>query len=177
MAAPTSWSRSDTLSAICSRADYESLRSRGHPAAEVRYVPSRHFYLKSAIFSGNRNPYHDDISGLNFRFKDTPVVATEAGYLVDPTSSSTTKTYPGSYAFGATINPGQFPNIVTGQRSSTNYLVYFMANQRIYRPQAGSERGLDVNFAFDWTPDNITKNYSQVTGGFRYHGLIPHREA
>lgn len=157
-------------------ADYESFDPAGTPAAEIRYVPSKHFYVKSAIFSGNRNPYHDDINGGNFKFRDSPVIASEAGYLVDPTSSSTSKTYPGSYAFGSTINPGQFSNIVTGQRSSTNYLVYFMANQRVYRPQAGSDRGLDLNFAFDYTPDDITKNFSQVTGGVRYHGLIPHRE-
>jgi porin len=157
-------------------ADYESFDPAGTPAAEVRYVPSKHFYLKSAIFSGNRNPYHDDITGLNLKFKDSPVIASEAGYLVDPTPSSVTKTYPGSYAFGSTINPGPFPNIVTGQRSNTNYLLYFMANQRLYRREAGTERGLDMNFAFDWTPDNITKNFSQVTGGFRYHGLIPRRE-
>jgi carbohydrate-selective porin OprB len=33
-----------------------------------------------------------------------------------------------------------------------------------------------VNFAFDWTPGEFTRNYSQVTGGFRYHGAIPHRQ-
>ena len=156
-------------------ADYESFDPAGTPAAEVRYVPSKHFYLKSAIFSGNRNPYHDDISGVNFKFKDSPVIASEVGYLVQPTPSTTAKTYPGSYEFGATTNPGPFANIVTGQRSNLNYLVYFMANQRVYRPSAGSDRGLDVNFAFDYTPDDTTKNYSQITGGVRYHGLIPHR--
>ena len=157
-------------------ADYESFDPAGTPAVEVRYELSKHFYVKSAIFSGNRNPYHDDVTGLHFKFKDTPVIASEVGYLVDPTPSSTWKTYPGSYAFGATTNPGPFPNIVTGQRSSTNYLIYFMANQRVYRPQAGGDRGLDVNFAFDWTPDDITKNFSQITGGVRYHGLIPRRD-
>ncbi|HUB81622.1 MAG TPA: carbohydrate porin [Bryobacteraceae bacterium] len=156
-------------------ADYESFDPAGTPAAEVRYVPSKHFYVKSAILSGNRNPYHDDISGVNFKFKDSPVIASEAGYLVDPTPSSSRKTYPGSYEFGATTNPGPFSNIVTGQRSNVNYLVYFMANQRIYRPEADSDRGLDLNFAFDYTPDDITRNFSQVTGGVRYHGLIPHR--
>jgi porin len=50
-----------------------------------------------------------------------------------------------------------------------------MANQAVYRPEAGSDRGLDLNFAFDWTPDDITQAYSQVTGGVRYRGLIPHR--
>lgn len=158
-------------------ADYESFDPAGTPAAEVRYVPSKHVYVKSAIFSGNRNPYHDDISGINFKFKNNPVVATEAGYLVDPTASSNSKTYPGSYKFGATTNPGPFPNIVTGRTSSGNYLLYFMANQAVYRPEAGSARGLDVDFAFDWTPDDITRNYSQVTGGLRYRGLIPHRRS
>jgi porin len=157
-------------------ADYESFDPAGTPAAEVQYVPSKHVYVKSAIFSGNRNPYHDDISGVNFKFRDNPVIAAEAGYLVDPTSSSTAKTYPGSYRFGATTNPGPFPNIVTGHESSGNYLLYFMANQAVYRPEAGSDRGLDLNFAFDWTPDDITRNFSQITGGLRYRGLTPHRK-
>ena len=157
-------------------ADYESFDPAGTPAAEIRYAPSKHFYVKSAIFSGNRDPYHNDTTGLHFKFKDSPVIASETGYLVDPTPSSTAKTYPGSYAFGATTNPGPFADIVTGQRSGTNYLLYFLANQRVYRPQAGSERGLDLNFAVDWTPADITRNFSQVTGGVRYHGPIPRRD-
>ena len=158
-------------------ADYEPFAPAGTPAAEIRYVPSLHFYVKSAVFSGNRNQLRDDPSGTHFKFKDTPLIASEAGFLVDPAPSLTAKTYPGSYEFGATINPGPFSNIVTGQRSRTNYLVYFMANQRLYRAQAGSDRGLDVNFAFDWTPDDVTRNFSQITGGVRYHGLIPHRQS
>jgi carbohydrate-selective porin OprB len=156
-------------------ADYESFDPAGTPAAEVRYVPSKHIYVKSAIFSGNRNPYRDDISGVNWKFKDNPVIAAEAGYLVEPTPSSTVKTYPGTYRFGATTNPGPFPNIVTGRRSSGSYLLYFMANQAVYRSHAGSDRGLDANFAFDWTPDDITRNYSQITAGLHYRGLIPRR--
>jgi carbohydrate-selective porin OprB len=157
-------------------ADYESFDPASTPAAEIRIVPSRHFYWKGAIFSGNRNPYQDDTNGFHFRFKDSPVVATEIGYNFEPTSSPGVKTWPGTYKLGATINPGQFSNIVTGVQSTTNYLMYVMANQRIYRPDAESDRGLDVNFAFDWTPGEFTRNYSQVTGGLRYHGLIPHRE-
>ncbi len=156
-------------------ADYESFDPAGTPAAEIRVVPSKHFYWKAAIFSGNRNPYRDDPNGFHFKFKDTPVVATEIGYNLDPTPSLSRKSYPGSYKFGATTNPGSFADIVTGTQSKTNYLLYFMANQTIYRPEAGSDSGLDLNFAFDWTPDNITRNYSQITGGLRYHGLIPHR--
>jgi porin len=157
-------------------ADYEPFAPAGTPAAEVRYVPSAHFYLKSAIFSGNRNPLHDDVSGVHFELKDSPVIASEVGVLVNSSPSLTVKTYPGSYAFGATVNPGQFSNIVTGQKISTNYLMYFTASQRIYRAQAGDDRGLDATFAFDWTPDDITKDFSQITAGVRYHGLIPRRQ-
>jgi len=158
-------------------ADYEPFAPAATPAAEIRYVPSRHFYLKSAIFSGNRDQLRDDPSGVHFKFKNTPVIASEVGFLVDSNPSPTVKTHPGAYEFGATVNPGSFSNIVTGQRSRVNYLLYFMANQRIYRAQAGCDRGLDVNFAFDWTPEDITKNFSQITFGFRYHGLIPHRQS
>ena len=156
-------------------ADYEPFAPAATPAAEVRYVPSRHFYVKSAIFSGNRDQLIDDPSGIHFKFKDSPVIASEVGVLTDPTPSLTAKTYPGSYEFGATVNPGSFSNIENGRRIKTNYLIYFMANQRVYRAEASSERGLDVNFAFDWTPDDVTRNFSQLTGGVRYHGLIPHR--
>jgi porin len=156
-------------------ADYETFDPAATPAAELRIVPSEHFYWKAAIFSGNRNPYQDDTNGFHFKFKDEPVTATEIGYLVDPTPSTTEKTYPGTYKFGATVNSGPFSNIVTGVQSGGNYLLYVMANQRLFRAEAGSNRGLDVNFAYDWTPDNITRNYSQITGGFRYHGLIPRR--
>ena len=157
-------------------ADYEPFAPAGTPAVEIRYLPSRRLYVKSAIFSGNRNQLRDDPSGTHFKFKDTPVIASEVGFLTAPTPSLTSKTYPGLYEFGATVNPGRFSNIVSGQETSTNYLVYFMATQRVYRAQAGSDRGLDVNFAFDWTPDHVTLNFSQITGGIRYHGLLPHRQ-
>src|SRR4051794_18828056 len=95
-------------------ADYEPFAPAATPAAEIRYVPSRHFYVKSAIFSGNRNQLRDDPSGTHFKFKDTPVIASEVGFLIAPARSPASKTYPGSYEFGATVNPGSFPNIVTG---------------------------------------------------------------
>ena len=156
-------------------ANFESFNPAGTPAAEIRVVPNDHFYWKAAMFSGNRDPYRDDTNGLHFKFKDTPVIATEVGYLVDPSPSETETSYPGVYKFGATTNPGSFTNIVTGIQSRGNYLLYFTANQTIYRPYGSSGRGLDVNFGFDWTPKNLTRNYSQITGGLRYHGILPHR--
>ena len=162
---------------------FETFNPASTPAAEIRLVPSHNFYVKSAIFSGNRNPYGDDPTGLHFKFKDTPVIATEAAYLFDPASSAGRKnypgiykSYPGIYKFGAVINPGPFPNIVNGVTASGNYLLYFMANQAIYRPSVRSDRGLDVTLGLDWSPDDVARVNSQVTGGLRYKGLLPHRD-
>lgn len=156
-------------------ADYETYDPASTPAAEVRVVPIKNLQLKAAIFSGNRNAYGDDLNGVHLRFRDNPSLATEARYLVDPGYSVTRKTYPGSYSFGATSNLGPFYNVATNARSSGNYLVYFIANQAVFRTDAGSNRGLDVDFAFDWSPSDVVRDYSQITGGVRYNGLIPHR--
>src|SRR5215472_2325712 len=155
---------------------FETFDPASTPAAEIRLVPSQHFYVKSAIFSGNRNPYGDDPIGLHFKFKDTPVIASETGVLFGQEGDSTRRNYPGSYKFGAVINPGPFPNLVTGVHSTGNYLLYFMINQAVYRAGAGSDRGLDVTFAYDWSPDDVARINTQTTGGLRYRGLLPHRE-
>ena len=67
-------------------------------------------------------------------------------------------------------------NPVTLVKSAGNYLLYFMANQAVYRREAGSNKGLDVDFAFDWSPDEVNRVNEQITGGWRYNGPIPHRE-
>ncbi|MGJ5813844.1 carbohydrate porin [Paludibaculum fermentans] len=158
------------------QATYETFAPAATPAFEVRYVPSRRFYVKSAIFSGNRNPFHDDENGVHFRFKDAPVIAAEAGYFVNPGLSPGEQDYSGLYAFGTTINTGPFQNIATGQRTRTNYLLYFTANQQVCCSQARTSRALDVAFTVDWTPEDMTRNFSQLTGGLRYRGLLRRRE-
>lgn len=156
-------------------ADYETYDPASTPAAELRLVPIKNLQLRTAVFSGNRNAYGDDLNGVHLRFRDNPSLAAEARYLVDPTYSEIRKTYPGSYAFGATSNLGPFYNVATNVRSSGNYLIYVMANQAVFRRDAGSSRGLDVDFAFDWSPSDVVRDYSQITGGVRYNGLIPGR--
>ncbi len=51
-----------------------------------------------------------------------------------------------------------------------------MANQAVYRPAAGSNRGLDLDFGYDWSPGDVNRQNTQLTAGFRYNGLIPHRD-
>ena len=50
-----------------------------------------------------------------------------------------------------------------------------MANQALYRAEAGSNRGLDATFGFDWSPDDVNRLNSQITAGVRYNGPIASR--
>jgi porin len=158
---------------------YESFDPAATPAAEIRVVPNRHLYVKSAVLAGNRDPYADDTTGFGFVRKDSPVVVSEVGFLTDSpdldASSPSQKLYPGKYKFGSSYNIGDFVDPVTQAKVSGNYLVYFMANQAVYRQEVGSNRGLDLDFAIDWSPDEVNRLNEQITGGFRYNGPIPQR--
>jgi porin len=171
---------------------YMTFAPAGVPAAYVRAGsfhsntgrPGRGVYLQSGIFSGNRNPLQQDTTGLHFLIVDSPVVASEAGYVWDvPTAPNqalpqSRKIYPGIYRFGGIINPGApFTNQLTGVQSRGGYLYYFMASQAVYRAEAGSNRGLDFTFGYDNSPNDINQENSTITGGAIYHGIIPHRRA
>jgi len=158
---------------------YESFDPAATPAAEIRFVPTPNFYVKSAVLSGNRDPYGQDQTGFHFKIADSPVFVYEAGYLIDPpdaNKSTTGKTYPGTYKFGAAYNAGEFFDPITNRNSPGNYLIYIAANQAVYRPSAGSNRGLDLDFGYDWSPSDVNRQNSQLTAGFRYNGLIPGRD-
>lgn len=162
---------------------FESFNPAGTPAVEVRFFPVPQFYVKSAVLSGNRNPYQQDPTGTNFQISDSPDFVFEIGYFVDPPDLSSTsspgatrvKSYPGHYKFGAAYNAGRFTN-AQNIESRGNYLIYFGANQAVYRPEAGSNQGLDLLLAYDWSPGDLNRQNTQLTTGFRYNGLIPHRD-
>lgn len=156
---------------------FESFNPAGTPGVQVRVQPTRDLYFTTAVISGNRDPYHQDKTGLNFVIKDSPVFLYELGYthgmgtLRDQLDK---KRYPGTFKFGAAYNGGKFAN-AAGARSSANYLIYGSINQALYRSAAGSDRGLDATIGFDWSPDDVNRQNSQITGGLRYNGLIPGR--
>jgi len=159
---------------------FESFDPAATPAAEIRVVPVKHFYLKSAVLAGNRNPYQQDPTGFHFRIRDTPVFVFETGYsrnaedFTGQKSRFDRKSYPSIFKFGAAYNAGKFPN-AAGIQSSGNYLIYGMAYQALYRSDTGSNRGLDGTFAFDWSPNDLNRQNSQITAGVRYNGPIPVR--
>jgi porin len=104
----------------------------------------------------------------------------EIGFTRDTEGSSEQRTqfdrkrYPGTYKFGAAYNGGKFADAAGTERSG-NYLIYGMANQALFRSEAGSSRGLDATLAFDWSPSNVNRENSQITAGVRYNGAIPRR--
>jgi carbohydrate-selective porin OprB len=159
---------------------YESFNPAGTPAAEIQVVPWRTLYIKAAVLSGNRNPYQQDPSGFHFAIRDSPDFVDEIGFTRDvqdlnvQTSHLDRKTYPGTYRFGSAFNAGKFTNAY-GIQSHDNYLIYGMVNQALYRTDAGSNRGLDGLFAFDWSPNDVNRENSQITAGARYNGPIPSR--
>lgn len=160
---------------------YESFDPASTPAAEIRFVPSTHFYMKGAILAGNRNPYQQDTNGFHFAIDNSGVGVSEVGFLVDPMNASASETsdrksYPGLYRVGSVYNGGSFADPVTGLLTSGNYLIYVMANQAVYRPDAGSSRGLDVFFTYDWSPDDVNQVNTETTAGVRYAGLVASRD-
>ena len=70
---------------------------------------------------------------------------------------------------GAVDNDDKFPDAAGTERSG-NYLIYDLANQVLFRSEAGSNRRLDATLALDGSREN-----SPITAGVRYNGAIPSR--
>jgi porin len=51
-----------------------------------------------------------------------------------------------------------------------------MASQAFYRTQAGSNRGLDATFGFDWSPGDVNRENSQITAGVRFNAPFERRK-
>jgi porin len=130
--------------------------------------------------SGNRDPYHQDPNGFGFAIRNTPDFLFETGYLVDPptlngANSAGRRSYPGTYKFGAVYNRGQFAD-PSGRVTHGNYLIFGMASQAIFRSDAGSNRGLDATYGFDWSPGDVSRQNVQMTAGVRFNAPIASRK-
>ena len=159
---------------------HESFTPAGTPGAEVYVAPTRHYYIKTAVMAGNRNPYQEDPTGFEFQIRDTPNFLFETGYLHSPDNDvakagAIGKSYPGSYKFGGVYNGGKFSD-PAGRESNGNYLIYGMASQALFRSEAGSVRGLDATFGFDWSPGDVARENLQITAGTRFNAPFARRE-
>ncbi len=162
----------------------------GVPAVQLLYDRAhktanglRGFYAQSGIFSGNHNPYVQDPTGLHFKVKNSPTLAEEIGYQIDAAKGADQslprrrKLYPGIYRLGTSLSGSFFKNQLTQSMSKKNYLVYVLVAQAVYRAERGSNRGLDVTYGYDFSPNDVDKQNAVTTAGGVYHGLIPKRAA
>ena len=157
---------------------YESYDPAPGPAVEIKVAPVRRVYYRAAYMSGNRNPYGEDGNGFHYAKHDSGVFLNELGFLFDPPGATTTRRrlYPGLYKVGGVYNGGNFTDPFTKKVSQKNYLIYFMANQAVFRSSGNSNKGLDVHFGFDYSPDEaFNKVDKQFAGGAIYTGLLPKR--
>lgn len=156
----------------------------GVPSFELKVAPTKYTYVKGMVQSEERMPYIQDPSGFTFHLGG-PVVATEAGYLVQPPKDPGTDgpepgKYPGVYKFGAGYNPHNFTDLHTGTVSPGNYLLYGQVAQAVYRmgdvgPERG--RGLDLLYGEDWSPGDVTENNHQIMAGARWNGIVGGRKS
>src|SRR5712672_3622364 len=160
--------------------DFESFDPPSTPAAEVRVVPLEYLYVKSMVIAEDRDPFSHNPTGLVPQFHGGTVIVSEIGFTPGKKASSvrafdnveTRKGYSGLYQFGASYNPGDF-RTATGKRKSGNYLMYWIASQALWRVDPNAAKGLDVTFAYDWSPPHISRNNSLLTAGLRFNEPLP----
>jgi porin len=161
----------------------ESFDPPSTPAAEIRVVPIPHVYVKSMVLAGDRSPFSHNPTGLVPQFRGTPVSVSEIGFTPGKKASTirafdnveSRKGYSGLYQFGAAYNPGKFFAPVSSTRRSGNYLLYWMASQALWRVDPNGAKGLDVTFAYDWSPPSVNRNYTLLTAGLRFNEPLPLR--
>jgi porin len=159
---------------------YESFDPPSTPALEVRVVPVHDLYVKSMVEAGDREPFAHNPTGLVPQFLGVPVSISEIGFT--PGKSATgvrafdsvesRKGYSGLYRFGAIYNPGEFMT-ASGVVQSGNYLMYWMANQALWRLEPGGAKGLDGTLSFDWSPASTNRNNTILTAGLRFNEPLP----
>jgi carbohydrate-selective porin OprB len=162
--------------------DYESFDPPSTPALEVRIVPIPHLYVKSMVEAEDRDPFAHNPTGLVPQFRGVPVSVSEIGFSPGEKASGvrafdnveTRKGYSGLYQFGASYNPGKFTT-ASGAVRSGNYLLYWMANQALWRLDSSGAKGLDGTLSYDWSPTDVNRNNTMLTAGLRFNEPLPLR--
>ena len=162
--------------------DFESFDPPSTPALEVRVVPIHSLYVKSMVEAEDRDPFAHNPTGWVPQFRGVPVSISEIGFSPGKKATGvrafdnveSRKGYSGLYRFGASYNPSKFTT-ASGVVQSGNYLLYWMANQALWRLDPRGARGLDGTLSFDWSPANINRNNTMLTAGLRFNEPLPLR--
>lgn len=132
------------------------------------------------VASENRTPFNSNPTGLVPTFTGVPVSVYEIGFTPGMKASSvrafdnveSRKGYSGLYRFGASYNPGLFTHT---KPQSGNYVLYWMANQALWRIDPEEAKGLDATLSFDWSPGDLNRNNTVLTAGLRFNEPLPIR--
>jgi len=159
---------------------YETGSPATTPGLQLSVAPMRKVYLASMVMAGDKTPFEHNPTGLVPQFKGAPVSAYEIGFTPGNKGTSmrpadnvgTRKGYSGVYKFGASYNPGKFTT-ATSSTQSGNYLLYWMANQALWRVDPKEGRGLDATLAYDWSPPNLNSTHTALTAGLRFNEPLP----
>jgi carbohydrate-selective porin OprB len=130
----------------------------------------------------DREPFAHNPTGLVPQFRGVPVSISEIGFTPGKKATAvrafdnveSRKGYSGLYQFGASYNTGKFTT-AAGAVQSGNYLLYWMANQALWRLDRSGAKGLDATLSFDWSPANINRNNTLLTAGLRFNEPLPLR--
>jgi porin len=160
---------------------YESYDPPSTPAAELRVAPLKYLYAKSMVFAADRIPYAHNPTGLVPQFKGAASSASEIGFSPGQKASEvqafdnveSRKGYSGLYQFGAVYNPGSFSGPGLSTPRSGDYLLYWMANQAVWREDRAQSKGLDATASYDWSPADVDRNDRESTAGLRYNEPFP----
>jgi carbohydrate-selective porin OprB len=161
--------------------DFETFDPPSTPAFEVRFIPAHYFYVKAMVASENRTPFASNTTGLVPTFTGVPVSVYEIGFTPGTKATSvrafdnveTRKGYSGLYRFGVSYNPGLFTPASSTKPQSGNYLLYWMANQALWRVDPKEARGLDATLSYDWSPGDLNRNNTMLTAGVRFNEPLP----
>ena len=159
---------------------YETGSPATTPGLQLTFVPRHNVYLASMVMAGDKTPFAHNPTGLVPQFKGAPVSVYEIGFTPGNKGSSvrpadnvaTRRGYLGVYKFGASYNPGKFTT-ASGTTTSGNYLLYWMANQALWRVEPTEGKGLDATFAYDWSPPNLNSTHTALTVGLRFNEPLP----
>jgi carbohydrate-selective porin OprB len=163
--------------------DFETFDPPSTPAFELRFTLTHNLYVKSMVASENRTPFASNPTGLVPTFTGVPVSVYEIGFTPGKKASSvrafdnveSRKGYSGLYRFGASYNPGLFTPAANTKPQPGNYLLYWMANQALWRVDPKEAKGLDATLSFDWSPGDLNRNNTILTAGLRFNEPLPVR--
>lgn len=160
---------------------YENFDPPSTPAAEVRLIPTSHFYIKSMVNAAIRNPYAYNQTGFVPQFRGDPMLLSEIGYspgrkayvVRSEDNIESRRGYSGLYRFGVLYNPGSFISSSSSKPVSGNYLIYGNANQALYRTSNDTDHGIDLTVGADWSPRYKNRNNQDFTAGLRFNEPLP----